>query len=184
MRFSPVFTLEVHNALRKEVEGSAKAMRRAVHSHRSARHPCPRGQEPRVPYLRANAAEGDSRRRDGVGRCHLAGRRPEQRLVLRLCRRFDERLSSLRTIRPSMPPPRAKTGTEPFREIRTKVLKINFWRPGDEFTVRESQVRDGRSRVAGRPAVEAVLASGFGGKPSRRRKRPFRRAQVELNGMR
>ena len=26
MRFTPVFTLEVHNALRKEVEGSAKAM--------------------------------------------------------------------------------------------------------------------------------------------------------------
>ena len=41
-----------------------------------------------------------------------------------------------------------------FREIRTKVLKINFWRPGDEFTVKESQVRTGVPELPGGPPAK------------------------------
>ncbi|MGA2502389.1 MAG: hypothetical protein ABSH20_32005, partial [Tepidisphaeraceae bacterium] len=47
---------------------------------------------------------------------------------------------------------KAGTGTSPFREIRTKVLRLNFWRPGDEYTVREGQVRTGVPELKGGPA--------------------------------
>ena len=51
-------------------------------------------------------------------------------------------------------------GKVPFREISTKVLKLNFWRPGDEFTVKETEVRLGVPELPGgpkaRPASEWV----------------------------
>ena len=68
-----------------------------------------------------------------------------------------------------------------FREIRTKVLKLNFWRPGDEFTVKESQVRTGVPELQGGPP-SSHPTSGFGGEPSRRRIRPFHR-RSEWNGI-
>ncbi len=55
---------------------------------------------------------------------------------------------------------KAGTSKEPFREISAKVLKLNFWRPGDEFGVRETQVRTGVPELPGgpklRPASEWV----------------------------
>ena len=95
VRFAPVFTLEVHDTLRKEVEGFGQGHDRAVYSDRaSARESVPvEDKNSRVPHVRAEwPVEGDCRRRDGLGRRHLAGRRPEQRLVFRLCRGPDERL--------------------------------------------------------------------------------------------
>ena len=59
--------------------------------------------------------------------------------------------TSFPTTRPSMLPPRAQGQ---FREIRTKVLKINFWRPGDEYTVKDSQVRSGVPELPGGPPLK------------------------------
>jgi hypothetical protein len=51
-------------------------------------------------------------------------------------------------------------GREPYREIFTKVLKLNFWRPGDEYTVKESQIRLGTPSLTpdnpGLPSYEWV----------------------------
>ncbi len=46
----------------------------------------------------------------------------------------------------------------PFRELYAKVLKLNFWRPGDEYSVKEAQVRCG---VPGQPDYEWVWRRAF-----------------------
>jgi hypothetical protein len=46
----------------------------------------------------------------------------------------------------------------PYRELYAKVLKLNFWRPGDEYSVKEAQVRCG---VPGQPDYEWVWRRAF-----------------------
>ena len=68
------------------------------------------------------------------------------------------------------PPPESPCCLTPkgkglFREIRTKVLKINFWRPGDGSPVRETQVRTGVPELPNGPSLRPPF-SGFGGRRS------------------
>ena len=42
---------------------------------------------------------------------------------------------------------------QPYRTIYRKALKLNFWRPGDEFTLKETQIRLGVPVMDGSPKV-------------------------------
>ncbi len=150
VRFAPVFTLEVHNFLRKEVEGSAKGM---VEKYIPIVLPAIRAREdknrefltseqmPLKELAVGETAWGVATWQDvdpnnvwfsvyveGLTNAYKVADDPAKYATFR------------------------KTGSYvPFREISAKVLKLNFWRPGDEFTVRETQVRLGVPELPGGP---------------------------------
>ena len=160
VRFTPVFTLETHNLLAKEKPGFSKA---AVEQYIPVVLPAIRDREDRNREFLTSQEMSEARdscRRNGLGRGHLARCRSEQRLVLGVHRGAHQRLQVERRSGQIRTAFRAGTGKSPFREISTKVLKLNFWRPGDEFDVRETQVRNGVPELPGgpklRPAFEWV----------------------------
>ena len=55
-------------------------------------------------------------------------------------------------------------GTEKgsYRTMFSKMLKLNFWRPGDEFAVKENQVRLGVPARAASPVCRSASGSGGG----------------------
>jgi len=56
------------------------------------------------------------------------------------------------------------TETGPFRTMFIKILRLNFWRPGDEFSVKENQIRlglPGRGGKPGLPQCEWVWRRAF-----------------------
>jgi hypothetical protein len=153
VRFAPVFTLEVHNLLRKEVEGSAKG-----HIEQS------------IPIVLPAIRDREDKNREFLT--------SEQMALKEL--RVGETVWGVATWQDIDPNNvwfsvyvegltnsykfaddpakyaafRDKKSTEPFREIRNQVLKLNFWRPGDEFTVNDTQVRTGVPQLPGGPPVK------------------------------
>jgi hypothetical protein len=150
IRFAPVFTLEVHNLLRKEVEGSAKAF---VEQYIPIVLPAIRAREDKnrefltseqMPLKELRVGEtvwGVATWQDidpnnvwfsvyvqGLTNAYRVSDDPAKYAAMR-----------------------KGTGNSPFREIHTKVLKLNFWRPGDEYTVKETQVRTGVPALPGGP---------------------------------
>ncbi len=150
VRFIPVFTLEVHNALRKEVEGSAKA---SVEQYIPIVLPAIRAREDKNREFLTSAQMPLKELRVGEtvwGIATWADIDPNNVW-------FSVYVEGLTNAYKFSDDPakyaayKNKTGDGMFREIRTKVLKINFWRPGDEYTVKESQVRNGVPELLGGP---------------------------------
>jgi hypothetical protein len=146
VRFAPVFTLEVHSVLRKEVEGSVKGY-----------------VEQYIPIVLPAIQAREDKHRDFLSSEQM----PRKELAVGETAWgvatwqdvdpynvwfsvYVEGLTNAYTFSDD-PAKYAAKANEPFREIRTKVLKINFWRPGDEYTVRENQVRPGVPELTGGP---------------------------------
>jgi hypothetical protein len=151
VRFTPVFTLEIHNFLRKEVEGSAKGM---VEKYIPIALPAIRAREDKNREFLSS--EQMPRKELAVG---------ETAWGVATWQDVDpnnvwfsvyvEGLTNAYKVTddPAKYADFKKTGQYvAFREISAKVLKLNFWRPGDEFTVRENQVRLGVPALPGGPA--------------------------------
>ncbi len=159
MRFTPVFTLETHNLLVKEKPGFSKA---AVEQYIPVALPAIRDREdPKREFLTSQEmAKRDIR----VGET-LWGVATWQDVDPNNVW-FSVYVEGLTNAYKWTDDPakyaafRNGTSKSPFREISTKVLKLNFWRPGDEFQVSESQVRVGVPELPGgpklRPAFEWV----------------------------
>jgi len=150
LRFSPVLTLEVHDLLRKDVEGSTKVyVERCI----PVVLPAIRAREDRNREFLTS--EQVAKREIRVGET-LWGVATWQDVDPNNVW-FSVYVEGLTNAYKFSDDPakyaayKNKTGTAPFREIRTKVLKINFWRPGDEFTVKENQVRSGVPELPGGP---------------------------------
>ena len=106
---------------------------------RAARRP-----EPAVLQLRGDRAPVEARG-DGLGDRHVGRRRSWDGSVLDLRGRADQRL-------PVERPAGAYKKGDPLgtgRHLWRRTLKLNFWRPGDEQTWTESQIRFG---IPGEPA--------------------------------
>ncbi len=150
VRFTPVFTLEVHNTLRKELEGSTKAI---VEQYIPIVLPAIRAREDRNREFLTS--EQMPRKELGVGETAwgvVTWQDIDPNNVW-----FSVYVEGLTNAYQVSDDPakyaafRNGVGNAPFREIRSKVLKINFWRPGDEFTVKETQVRSGVPQLPGGP---------------------------------
>ena len=159
VRFSPVFTLETHNTLTKEVPGFAKA---AVEQY--------------IPLALPAISAREDKNREFLTSEQMAQReiKPGETLwgvatwqdVDPNTVWFSVYLEGLTNTYKWTDDPakyaafRSGTSKTPYREISTKVLKLNFWRPGDEFTVKETQVRVGVPELPdgppARPACEWV----------------------------
>ncbi|MGA2258982.1 MAG: hypothetical protein ABSG53_30295, partial [Thermoguttaceae bacterium] len=150
VRFTPVFTLEIHDLLRKEMEGSAKV---SVEQYVPIVLPAIRAREDKnrefltseqMPLKELRVGETvwgvvtwqDIDPNNVWFSVYVEG--------LTNAYKVSDDQTKYAAIR-------NRTGTSPFREIRTKVLKLNFWRPGDEFTVKETQVRTGVPELPGGP---------------------------------
>jgi hypothetical protein len=152
VRFAPVFTLEVHNELRKEVEGSAKGhveqaipiVLPAIRAREDKNREFLTSEQMALKELRAGetvwgvATWQDVDPRNVWFSVYVEG--------LTNAYQFEDDPAKYAAFR-------NKTSTEPFREIRSKVLKLNFWRPGDE-RVNETQVRTGVPQLPGGPPVK------------------------------
>jgi len=150
IRFAPVFTLEVHNLLRKEVEGSAKAF---VEQYIPIVLPAIRAREDKNREFLTSEQMPLRELRVGETVWGVATWQDiDPNNVW-----FSVYVQGLtNAYRVSDDPAkyaafRKGTSNSPFREIRSKVLKLNFWRPGDEFTVKETQVRSGVPTLPGGP---------------------------------
>ncbi len=137
IRFSPLFTLEIHNQLRKEVAGSGKAM---IEKYIPIVLPAIRVREdakreflPSVQMAQKEIRVGESLW--GV----VTWQDVDPQNVW--CSVYVEGLTNAYTWTDDAGKYAKHNG--PFREIFNKELKINFWRPGDEYTVKENQMRLG-----------------------------------------
>jgi len=155
-RFSPVFTLETHNLLVKEVPGFAKA---AVEQDIPIVIPAIRAREDknREFLTSAQMAQKDIAVGETVwGVATWQDVDPNNVW-------FSVYVEGLTNAYKWNDDPakfaayKNGTSTTPFREISTKVLKLNFWRPGDEFNVRETQVRTGVPELSGGPAARPAF---------------------------
>ena len=147
VRFSPVFTLETHNALRKDVEGSAKA---SVEQYIPIVLPTIRAREDKNREFLTSTQMPQKELRVGEtawGVATWADVDPNNVWFSV----YIEGLTNAYKFNDDAAKFAASKGQGMFREIRTKVLKLNFWRPGDEYTVKESQVRCGVPELAGGP---------------------------------
>ena len=168
VRFTPVFTLETHNLLVKEKEGFSKA---AVEQYLPVVLPAIRDREdPKREFL---TSQEMSQREIRVGET-LWGVATWQDVDpnnvwfsvyvegLTNAYKWADDPAKYAAYRKWADTAAANRGPapSPFREISTKVLKLNFWRPGDEFNVNENQVRVGVPELPGgpklRPASEWV----------------------------
>ncbi len=149
VRFIPVFTLEVHNALRKEVEGSAKA---GVEQYIPIVLPAIRAREDknREFLTSANMAEKEIRVGETVWGVATWTDVDPNNVWFSV---YVEGLTNAYKFVDDPAKYAASKGKGLSREIRTKVLKLNFWRPGDEFTVKETQVRCGVPELPGGPPL-------------------------------
>jgi hypothetical protein len=162
LRFSPVFTLEVHDTLRKEVEGSAKGM---IEQYIPMVLPQIRAREDRNREFLTS--EQMAMKEIAVGETvwgvatwqdvdpnnvwfsvYVEGLTNAYKIV-------DDPAKYAAYREAAKKPVAERTGPMPvFREIRTKVLKINFWRPGDEFNVLENEVRNVVPELPGGPPAK------------------------------
>ncbi len=152
LRFAPVFTLETHNLLVKEVPGFAKA---AVEEYIPIVLPAIREREDRNRELLTSQQMAQRDIRVGETVWGVATWRDVDPKnvwfsvyvegLTNACKWNDDpaKYAAFRN----------GTSKEPFREISTKVLKLNFWRPGDEFNVQETQVRTGVPELPGGPKL-------------------------------
>jgi hypothetical protein len=150
VRFIPVFTLEVHNQLRKEVEGSAKVM---VEQYIPIVLPAIRAREDKNREFLTSEKMPLKELRVGETVWGVATWQDVDPNNVWFSV-YVEGLTNAYRVSDDQAKYAAyrKNGSGvPFREIRTKVLKLNFWRPGDEFTVRETQVRGGVPALQGGP---------------------------------
>jgi hypothetical protein len=159
VRFTPVFTLETHNLLAKEVPGFAKA---AVEQYIPVVLPAIRAREDRNREFLTSQEMAQKEIRVGETVWGVATWQdidPNNVWFsvyvegLTNAYKWTDDAAKYAAFRNG-------TGKAPFREISTKVLKLNFWRPGDEFNVGETQVRTGVPEIPGgpklRPASEWV----------------------------
>ena len=159
VRFTPVFTLETHNLLAKEKPGFSKA---AVEQYIPVVLPAIRDREDRNREFLTSQEMSEREIRVGETVWGVATWQDVDPNNVW----FSVYIEGLTNAYKWNDDPakyaafRAGTGKAPFREISTKVLKLNFWRPGDEFDVRETQVRNGVPELPGgpklRPASEWV----------------------------
>ncbi len=150
VRFIPVFTLEVHNTLRKEVEGSAKGM---IEQYIPIVLPAIRAREDKNREFLTS--EQMPLKEIAVGQT-VWGVATWQDVDPNNVwfSVYVEGLTNAYKVSddPAKYAAYKSGNAKPlFREIRTKVLKLNFWRPGDEFTVQETQVRTGVPELPGGP---------------------------------
>jgi len=155
VRFAPVFTLEVHDALRKELEGSTKAhveqsipiVLPAIRAREDKNREFLTSEQMPLKELRVGetvwgvATWQDVDPKNVWFSVYVEG--------LTNAYKFSDdpaRYAAFKKL-----PPKSRASAPPFREIRTKVLKINFWRPGDEYRVMENQVRTGVPELPGGP---------------------------------
>ena len=147
IRFIPVFTLEVHNRLQDEAAGSAKvydekyvpvalgAIRGREDPHRQFRSS--------VEMARQEIAVGDTVW--GIATWEDIDPRNVWFSV------YVDGLTN--AYRWKDDPAKYATDGRGYRSMFRKVLKLNFWRPGDEFSQKETQIRYG---VPGQPEYEWV----------------------------
>jgi hypothetical protein len=159
VRFTPVFTLETHNRLVKEKPGFSKA---AVEQYIPVVLPAIRDREDRNREFLTSQEMSQHEIRVGETVWGVATWQDVDPNNVW----FSVYVEGLTNAYKWNDDPakyaafRAGASKAPFREISTKVLKLNFWRAGDEFTVRETQVRTGVPELPGgpklRPAFEWV----------------------------
>jgi len=150
VRFAPVLTLEVHNILRKEVEGSAKGQ---VEKYIPIVLPAIRAREDKNREFLTSEQMALKELRVGETVWGVATWQDIDPNNVWFSVYIEGLTNAYRfSDDPAKYAAFKKTGNYvPFREIRSKVLKLNFWRPGDEFTVRETQVRLGVPELPGGP---------------------------------
>jgi hypothetical protein len=153
VRFTPVFTLEVHDLLRKEVEGSTKAF---VEQYIPLVLPAIRAREDKNREFKTSAQMAVKELRVGETVWGVATWQDIDPNNVWFSV-YVEGLTNAYKVADNaanyaafIKDPKTNYNVV-FREIRTKVLKMNFWRPGDEFTVRETQVRTGVPQLPGGP---------------------------------
>jgi hypothetical protein len=150
VRFTPVFTLETHNLLAKESPGFAKAIT-----------------EEYVPIVLPAIRTREDKNREFLTSVQMAQREIKVGETLWGVATWQDvdpnnvwfsiYIEGLTNAYKWTDDPakysafRSGASTASFREISTKVLKLNFWRPGDEFTVQEQEVRLGVPELAGGP---------------------------------
>jgi hypothetical protein len=149
VRFTPVFTLEIHNTLRKELEGSSKAI---VEQYIPIVLPRIRAREDKNREFLTSEQMPLKELRVGETRWGVATWQDIDPNNVWFSV-YVEGLTNAYQVSddPAKYAAFVKDHTIIFREIRSKVLKINFWRPGDEFTVKETQVRPGVPQLPGGP---------------------------------
>jgi hypothetical protein len=149
VRFTPVFTLEIHNALRKELEGSTKAI---VEQYIPIVLPAIRAREDKNREFLTSEQMPLKELRVGETRWGVATWQDIDPNNVWFSV-YVEGLTNAYQVSddPAKYAAFIKDHSILFREIRSKVLKINFWRPGDEFTVKETQVRPGVPQLPGGP---------------------------------
>ena len=147
VRFAPVFTLETHSALRKEVEGSAKG---SVEQYIPIVLPAIRAREDKNREFLTSEKMPLKELRVGETVWGVATWTDVDPHNVWFSI-YVEGLTNAYRFTDDPAKYAATKGAGMFREIRTKVLKLNFWRPGDEFTVKESQVRTGVPELQGGP---------------------------------
>jgi hypothetical protein len=153
VRFAPVFSLEIHNALRKEVEGSTKL---SVEQYIPIVLPAIRAREDKNREFLNSVQMPQKELRVGETVWGVATWQDVDPNNVWFSVYVEGLTNAYRFADDPAKYAAYKKGTGDgqFREIRTKVLKINFWRPGDEFTVKENQVRSGVPQLQGGPAAK------------------------------
>jgi hypothetical protein len=152
VRFTPVFTLETHNMLVKEKPGFSKAK---VEQYIPIVLPAIRDREDRNRELLTSQEMSEHEIRVGETVWGVATWQDVDPNNVW----FSVYIEGLTNAYKWNDDPakyaafKAGTSKTPFREISTKVLKLNFWRPGDEFEVKETQVRTGVPELPGGPKL-------------------------------
>jgi hypothetical protein len=159
VRFTPVFTLETHNLLVNEKPGFSKA---AVEQYLPIVLPAIRDREDRNREFLASQEMAQREIQVGETVWGVATWTDVDPNCVWLSVYVEGLTNAYRWSDDPAKYAASKNGTSkaPFREISTKVLRLNFWRPGDEFNVEESQIRTGVPELPGgpklRPAFEWV----------------------------
>jgi hypothetical protein len=152
VRFTPVFTLETHNTLVKEKPGFSKA---AVEQYIPLALPAIRNREDRNRQFLTSQEMSQKEIRVGETVWGVATWQDVDPNNVWFSVYIEGLTNSYKWNDDPAKYAAFKSGTSkaPFREISAKVLKLNFWRPGDEFDVRETQVRIGVPELPGGPKV-------------------------------
>ena len=139
IRFIPVFTLEVHNRLQDEAPGSAKVYRE---EYVPVALPAIRAREDRNRSFRTTVEMPQKEIAVGETAWGIATWTDiDPRNVW-----FSVYVEGLTNAYRWKDDPAKFTesgGKTPYRELFAKVLQLNFWRPGDEYSQKESQIRYG-----------------------------------------
>ncbi len=159
VRFTPVFTLETHNRLVKEKPGFSKA---AVEQYIPIVLPAIRDREDPKRELLTSQEMAQREIRVGETLWGVATWQDVDPSSVWFSVYVEGLTNAYKWTDDPAKYTAFRNGTSktPFREISTKVLRLNFWRPGDEFHVSENEVRVGVPELPGgpklRPAFEWV----------------------------